>query len=328
MLTKLQLSYRWGIIVEIRHLRYFVAVANELNFTRAAERLNIAQPPLSRQIRQLEDEVGATLIDRDSRPIRLTEAGRLLYEHAQQVLSGFDQLHGVVSQFAEAGRRRFVIGFVGSTLYGLLPEVIRRFRYAIADVDVSVQELTTLEQIAALREGRIDAGFGRLRIDDTAIRRIVLADEPLVAVVPAGHRLATMESLQSLADIMGEPLIVYPRPGRPSYADQVLSILSDLGLQPPKLIEVRELQTAIGLVAAHVGLSIVPESVTRLQRNDVCYLPVPEQTARSPIMLIHRAADSSEELTALIGISCAVHGREPPRGFADRKGIPDPAELA
>lgn len=293
--------------MELRHLRYFVAVANERNFTRAAEVLNIAQPPLSRQIRQLEEEVAAELFDRDARPLRLTEAGRLLYEHAVHVLAGVDQLRGMMRELAGKGRRRFVIGFVGSTLFGLLPEVIRRFRDAADQVEVSVIECSTVEQIAALKEGRIDVGFGRLRFEDAAIRRIVLAEEPLVAVVPVDHEMTTWGRPLHLAELLDEPLIVYPRPARPSYADQVLSIFHDLGLQPEVVQEVRELQTAIGLVAAHTGLSIVPESVQRLKRDDVAYLPIADKAAHSPIMMIHRAGDISNELARLIEISCELH---------------------
>lgn len=293
--------------MELRHLRYFVAVANERNFTRAAEVLNIAQPPLSRQIRQLEEEMGVELFDREARPLRLTEAGRLLHEHAVHVLAGAEQLRVMMRGLAGKGHRRFVIGFVGSTLYGALPEVIRRFRDAERHLEVSVIECSTVEQITALKEGRIDVGFGRLRFEDPAIRRIVLAEEPLVAVVPPDHPLALCGKAIHLAQIADEPLIVYPRPARPSYADQILGIFHDLGLQPDPVQEVRELQTAIGLVAAHAGLSIVPGSVQRMRRDDVVYLPVADRGARSPIMMIHRTGDVSPELTRLIDIGVELH---------------------
>lgn len=296
--------------MELRHLRYFVAVANERNFTRAAERLHIAQPPLSRQIRQLEEELGAELFDRDARPLRLTEAGRLLYEQAVQVLAGVDQLKTLMRNQAGKGRRRFVIGFVGSTLYGLLPEVIRQFRERAAHIEVSVIEYSTLEQIAALKEGRIDAGFGRLRIEDAAIRRIVLAEEPLVAVVPVDHPLAAARAPVRLDALASEPLIVYPRPARPSYADQILALFHDAGMQPAMVQEVRELQTAIGLVAAHAGLSIVPASVQRMKRDDVAYVPIAESAARSPIVMIHRAGDVSVELAQLAEISGALYAEK------------------
>lgn len=293
--------------MDLRRLRYFVAVARERNFTRAAQVLNMAQPPLSRQIRLLEEEVGAELVDRSTRPLKLTEAGRLLHEQAVQVLAGMEQIQSMVGRLSDQGGRRFVIGFVGSTLYGLLPQVIRRFREESISADVSLLECSSVEQITALKEGRIDVGFGRLRVEDPAVRRIVLADEPLVAAVPADHHLVSVGRAVHLSELLLEPLIVYPRPARPSYADQVLGVIHDLGLAPAKIMEVRELQTAIGLVAAYAGFAVVPESVQRLRRDDVRYLPLADRGARSPIMMVHRSGDVTPELAALIRISCEIH---------------------
>lgn len=293
--------------MELRHLRYFVAVARERNFTRAAKVLNMAQPPLSRQVMQLETELGVSLIDRSARPLRLTEAGSVLFEQAVRVLASMDQLRTAMRRLGEAGRKRLVIGFVASTLYGHLPEAIRQFRQLSDNLDVPLLEMSTIDQITALREGRIDVGFGRLRIEDPAIRRIVLAEERLVVVVPAEHRLCEQAAPISLTDLMSERLIVYPRPARPSYADQVLSIFRDMGIEPDSIIEAGELQTAIGLVAAHAGLTIVPRSVEQLKRDDLRYLPIAEEIAHSPILMIHRKDDVSVELQRLIEISCALH---------------------
>jgi LysR family transcriptional regulator, benzoate and cis,cis-muconate-responsive activator of ben and cat genes len=281
--------------MEIRHLRYFVTVARERNFTRAAEKLHIAQPPLSRQIQQLEEEVGMVLLDRDSRPLRLTEAGRLLYEHAAQVLERFDDLRTMMRRFREAERPRFVIGFVASTLYAALPHLIRRFRAETPGVDVSLVEMVSLEQIVALKDGRIDVGFGRIRFDDPAVRRDVLREERLVVALPLSHPLLEQEGPLSFAELAAEPLILYPRVPRPSYADQVISIFRDRGLEPHIAHEARELQTAIGLVAAEVGICIVPTSVQRLRRDDVVYRELIEQNITSPIIMSRRANDRSHE---------------------------------
>ncbi len=281
--------------MEIRHLRYFVTVARERNFTRAAEKLHIAQPPLSRQIQQLEEEVGMVLMDRDSRPLRLTEAGRLLYEHAAQVLERFDDLRTMMRRFREAERPRFVIGFVASTIYAALPHLIRRFRAETPGVDVSLVEMVSLEQIVALKDGRIDVGFGRIRFDDPAVRRDVLREERLVVALPLSHPLLEQEGPLSFAELAAEPLILYPRVPRPSYADQVISIFRDRGLEPHIAHEARELQTAIGLVAAEVGICIVPTSVQRLRRDDVVYRELIEQNITSPIIMSRRANDRSHE---------------------------------
>jgi DNA-binding transcriptional LysR family regulator len=288
--------------MEIRHLRYFITVAKERNFTRAAEKLHIAQPPLSRQIQQLEEEVGMVLFDRDSRPLRLTEAGRLLYEHAAQVLERFDDLRTMMKRFREAERPRFVIGFVASTIYAALPNLIRRFRAETPGLDISLVEMVSLEQIAALKEGRIDVGFGRIRLDDPAVRRDVLREERLVVALPLSHPLLEREGPLSFTELAGEPLILYPRVPRPSYADQVISIFRDRGLEPNIAHEARELQTAIGLVAAEVGICIVPTSVQRLRRDDVVYRELIEQNITSPIIMSRRASDRSHEATVMASV--------------------------
>ena len=174
--------------MELRHLRYFVAVARERSFTRAAEVLHIAQPPLSRQIQQLEEELGVVLIERGARPAHLTEQGRLLYEQAIQVLERIDEIRAIVRRMENAKRNLFGMGFVGSTLYGRLPEVIRAFRSARPEVELALLELTSLEQVTALKEGRIDVGFGRIPLEDPAITQQLLRNEKLVAALPLNHR--------------------------------------------------------------------------------------------------------------------------------------------
>lgn len=207
-------------MIELRHLRYFLAVAQERNFTKAAERLNMAQPPLSRQIQQLEAELGVTLFDRDSRPLALTPGGALFREQALQVIQRMDEMQGMMKRFVAAERPRFVIGFVPSIIYARLPRIIRGFRDAAPGVELSLVEMMSLEQITALKEGRIDVGFGRVRFDDPALRREILREERLIVALPLGHRLLAGERPITLSDLAEESLIVYPREPRPSYADQ------------------------------------------------------------------------------------------------------------
>jgi len=285
--------------MELRHLRYFVTVVQERNFTRAAERLHIAQPPLSRQIQQLEEELGLALIDRDSRPLKTTEAGRLFFEHAVQVLERVEGMRAMMRRLRQAERPRLVIGFVASSIYAALPNLIRRYRAAAPEVDVNLVEMTTLEQIAALKDGRIDVGFGRIRFDDPAVRRDVLREERLVAALPLGHPLLLHEGPLSLARLAEEPLIVYPRQPRPSYADQVISLFHDHGLEPQVAHEARELQTAVGLVAAEVGIAIVPTSVQRMRRDDVVYRDLDDPSITSPIIMSRRADDRSPQLALM-----------------------------
>ncbi len=285
--------------MELRHLRYFVAVAREQSFTRAARTLHIAQPPLSRQIQQFEEELGVELINRNSRPAYLTEAGRLLYEQAIQVLDRIEEMRAMVRRLKEAERGRFGIGFVGSTLYGKLPEVIRRYRAARPGVEAALVELTSLEQIAALKENRIDVGFGRIPHDDPGITRHLLRNERLIAVLPLGHPLDRPGPLR-LRDLADEPLIVYPRAPRPSYADQVLALFRAQDITLRSVTEVRELQTALGLVAAQAGMTLVPAGVRQLRRDGVAYRDLDEDGATSPVIMSHRRDDTSAEIGVIL----------------------------
>jgi DNA-binding transcriptional LysR family regulator len=282
-------------MMDLRLLRYFVAVVDEGNFNRAAERLHMAQPPLSRAIQQLEAHVGAPLLDRGSRPLRLTPVGRLLHEQALQVLARIEDVESMVKTAAASRRRRLVIGFVASTIYARLPELIREFRKVAPDVELVMVEATTLEQIAALKDGRIDVGFGRIRFEDPSVRRIILRNEKLVAAFSADHPLARGKVPVSLRDLAGEPQIIYPRAPRPSYADQVISLFRDHSIEPRIVHEARELQIAIGLVAAEEGMAIVPESVRRARSHDVAFRELVEP-AVSPIIMSHRPSDHSPEL--------------------------------
>ncbi|ALP65123.1 LysR family transcriptional regulator [Paraburkholderia caribensis] len=277
--------------MELRQLRYFVAVAEERNFTRAAERLNMTQPPLSRQIQQIEDMVGLALFERGARPLKLTEAGRVFYAQARRLLEESDELLPLTRRLAQLAER-IVIGFVPSTLYGPLPDVIRAFREAAPLIQISLIEMFTIEQLSALKGGRIDVGFGRLRFDESQLAREVLVEEPLIAALPTGHALADIAQL-TLDALSKETLIIYPSTPRPSYADQQLSAFRDHAVEPAAVHEVRELQTALGLVAAQVGVCLVPESVRGLRARGVTYRSIQETNVSSPIIMSRRLQDQS-----------------------------------
>ena len=316
--------------LELRHLRYFSAVARELSFSRAAEQLHIAQPPLSRQIRSLEDELGAVLIDRSARPLRLTPAGRFFQIQAQQILDRMDEVQRATTRIAGGGRTWYGLGFVPSTLYGALPEVIRRFRKAQPAVELSLFEMTTIEQIEALKAGRIDIGFGRLRIEDDGIAGELVRNEPVLAALPEKHRLLEHKNL-TLAKLAAEPLILYPAKPRPSYADQVLEIFHSRGLKPTIALEANEVQTAIGLVVAGLGYTLVPRSVQALDRAGVVYVALSDADVTTPIIMNRRRDDDSELTTFIRAIVCALPtttlgktGRQasPPRSLSRSVGNP------
>ena len=284
--------------MDFRHFKYFVAVAEERSFTRAAERLHISQPPLSRQIQQLEDEVGVQLLERDARPLRLTVAGQVFYERAVRLI---EQVNETITMTRRATQRdrRLVIGFVPSTMYGALPRLARMFRAARPQTELVLVEKISIEQNDALNAGQIDVGFGRLRLDDPRIKREVLREERLVLAIPTEHPLANASTPLSLVEAAPYPLLVYPRSPRPGYADQVLSIFRDKGVEPIEVHEVQEMQTALGLVASGMGLCVVPASAQKLRREEVVYRKLLEPSAISPIVMSTRLHDQSEDIVLL-----------------------------
>jgi DNA-binding transcriptional LysR family regulator len=295
--------------MELRHLRYFVAVAEERSFTRAAQRLHIAQPPLSRQIQQLEQILGIVLFERDARPLKLTETGRFFYQHAAQLLAQTAELESMTRRVGKI-ERSLSVGFVGSTLYGMLPKVIRRYRQQHAEVELSLHEMWTMDQIKALKEGRIDVGFGRIRLNDPSVRRVVLREERMIAALPLGHRLCTETAPLSLHDLLDDTLIVFPKTPRPSYADQVLSAFHDRALKPARVLETRELQVALGLVAAGEGVSIVPKSVHGLKRDDISYHELDDPRLVSPIIMSMRRLDASEDIERMLRLIYDLYDEE------------------
>jgi len=278
--------------MDLRQLRYFVAVVRERNFTRAAEQLRIAQPPLSRQIQMLEGEMGVPLLIRNTRPIRTTDAGRLVYEQAIQILGRVEQMQTAAKHVGLHHRTVLCIGFVASVLYSGLPTLMRKLRQHAPELDIQMVELTSVQQVQALKEGRIDIGFGRIRHSDPNVAGIVLRGEPVAVVVPIGSTMARVSTPIAIEQLAGRKLIVYPKEPRPSFADQVLNMLHGDGVQPGEVLEVREIQTALGLVAAEFGVCVIPASARQI-REDVHFRLIDSEHAISPIILNHRVNDNS-----------------------------------
>jgi DNA-binding transcriptional LysR family regulator len=283
--------------MELRHLKYFDAVARTLSFSKAAEELHIAQPPLSRQIQQLEEEIGVQLIDRSSRPIQLTNAGQFFHEQTIQIMAKMRELKSATKRIGQAERKWIGIGFVPSILYGFLPKLLRDFGLENPNLDVSISELTSVQQAEALITGRIDIGFGRLAIPDESLDNHILLEEKLVAAIPTPSALAEQE-IVSLSQLMEETLVLYPVSPRPSFADQVLRQFSVRGYTVSKLYETNGLQTAIGLVAAGMGVTVVPESVQRFSRPEIAYRPIRESGLTTPLVMTTRRNDNSAHLIA------------------------------
>lgn len=296
--------------MELRHLRYFVAVAEEKSFNKAAERLFISQPPLSRQIKQLEEDIGVTLIDRENRPLKLTEAGEFFYDHALQIIKKSDDLRAMTFRKGSFDNS-LSIGFVSSILYGILPKVIARFREVYPNIEIKLYELNSWQQTQGLVDGKIDVGFGRLLFEDASIRRMVLREENLVVAVPVSHALVKENRTSiNLMDLTNENLLLYPTAPRPSFIDYVLELFESRNLKANYLTEVRELHIALGLVAAGEGLTIVPKTLEHLRNQEVSYLPFEDGLLTSPIVMSVRHFDKSELLKTLLDVTYQIYDEE------------------
>jgi DNA-binding transcriptional LysR family regulator len=285
--------------VELRHLRYFVAVAEELHFRRAAERLHISQPPLSQQIRQLEAEVGATLLHRNQRKVELTAAGNAFLVRARAILDAVEDaaLEARRVQRGEIGR--LAVGFVGSAMYSFVPELLRAFRESSPDITLRLHELGTTEQLHQLEDGRLDVGFVRIVRPRPGLMFEFVQEEEVVVALPEAHPLARQERVR-LAELEGEGLVLLTRAGSPGLRSSLAPAIQELGGEEQIVQEVAEMQTVIGLVAAGVGISLVPASVNALERAGVTYRPLEGDAPVVRLAMAWRADDDSPVLAAFL----------------------------
>ncbi len=286
--------------MELRHLRYFVAVAEELNFSRAALRLHIAQPPLSAQIRHLEEELGVVLFERASRPLRLTEPGRFFYAEAIELLAKLDDTLRRTRKINRGCAGLLKIGFVGAAMNFILPSVLLRFRTDYPDVEVLLFEMLSREQAAALIEGRIHVGFVVPGLGEGELAEERLYDEPLVVAVPDSHRLANRASV-TVADLAAEPVVLYGgRSAKGAGDHELLSLLRDAGIEPKVALEAQHAESALGLVAAGLGITLTVASFANTARAGIRFLPVTGRHLSQTMKLAYRHEERSSALKAFL----------------------------
>ncbi len=284
--------------MELRHLRYFIVLAEELNFTRAAERLRIAQPPLSQQIRSLENELGLQLFDRKTRPLQLTPAGQVFLEEAHQVFTQVEQAI-VSAQRASRGQiGRLTVGINTSIANSVLPDILRAFGTCFPDVEFVLHELVSYQQLQELRDRQIDVGFvhlhnlQKINENDDTLSFASILQEPLVIVLPESHPLAgqSQVSLEALAD---ELFILPPPHLPPGLYGQVVSLCQQVGFSPKVRQEATWMTTVLSLVAGGVGISLLPANVQNLQRTGIVFRSIREQSPILEMAMVWRRNDSS-----------------------------------
>jgi DNA-binding transcriptional LysR family regulator len=287
--------------MELRHLRAFVAVAEEQSFTKASARLHVAQPALSVQVRRLEDQLGVTLIDRSRRTIGLTPAGDVLLEGARRLLYALEQTVDLVRRTGTGAIGRLSVGFVPSASNSTMPTILRRFSTSYPNVALDLRELDRSALVRGLRERHLDVAFMYLPFEDDAYEHYVVTREHWVVALPEDHRLAGRARVDA-ADLAEEPFILPPQYEERGLSAQILEICQEGGFQPRAAHEnVWLVQTTVGLVAAGAGVALVPASTQALGREGVVYRPLAKQQ-RYVIELgaVWRRDDSSPVLSTLI----------------------------
>lgn len=274
--------------MELRHLRYFVALAEELNFTRAAQRLHVSQPPLSLQISQLEAELGAQLFTRTSRRVELTLEGHSFLADARAVLERMEQARERVGAISRGEAGRIDVGLSGSHFLGPFPQALARYRQSRPGVAVVLHEIQPSQQIAALREKHIDVGISRTAVNDDALHSTLLWPDAVMAALPPGHVLAARKQL-ALADLHREGFVMLRRESS-AHAEHLYQCCVQAGFAPQVVQSTVELPAVLSLVAAGLGVALVPSSMGALFGSRVLMRPLGTRAPRGDVYAIQRRA--------------------------------------
>jgi DNA-binding transcriptional LysR family regulator len=288
--------------MDLRHLKYFLAVAEELNIGRAALRLHMSQPPLTRQIKALEEELGVALFIRTPRGVELTQAGEMFREEAQSIRMLVEAAVDRVQRAGDGKIGRLDVAIFGSGIYDAIPKLLHAYRERLPGVNVVLHTMSKAEQIEALRQRRISVGFNRMMPALPDIGCELLATEPLMVAVNVRHPLAAVAAVPFGA-LAEHPLVVYPNLGRPSLIDRVLELCRRRGFEPRVAQEVGDTITAIALVASGFGLSLIPRSATTVSMPGVVYRPLADAPeAVVDLSCIYRATDRSPLLQSFLAL--------------------------
>ncbi|HEY4295114.1 MAG TPA: LysR substrate-binding domain-containing protein [Paraburkholderia sp.] len=293
--------------MELRRIRYFVVLAETLHFGRAALSLNIAQPPLSQQIRVLEQELGAQLFERSNRRVELTPAGKALLPEARALLAQAERTSTVAAraQRGEIGELR--VGLTGSAMFTAeIPRLILTYRQRFPGVHLRIAEQTTQEQLTALLEQRLDVAIVRSVLAPDlppTLRAIRLLEDSLVVALPARHRLADVAKPLSIGALADEAFVMYPRESGTGVYDQIITLCRQAGFAPTIAQEAHAMATIVGLVAAGLGIAVVPESLRGIGANGVVYRPLKDKGARSAMWLVLQTRQLAPQAAAFAAVA-------------------------
>jgi DNA-binding transcriptional LysR family regulator len=288
--------------MNFKQMTYFVAVAEELHFGRAAERLEMAQPPLSRQIKQIEEELEASLFNRGRSAITLTQAGERLLERSKDILAQLDDTKLEIRRLGQGAEGRLRIGFVGSATYGIVPSIIKSFRATYPLVNMNLIPLNNAQLQRQLVARMIDVAFARPALRDSEFAMKKLVDEDLLIAVPDTMDTGTGRTTD-LEMLAAHNLILYPEYPRPSYADMVLKACMDAGYKVPNRVFTMDLQTALSLVAIGEGVCVVPASVGSAARNGIRFLRIEPAIGRTAVSINYRLDEQGVHVQNFVKIA-------------------------
>jgi DNA-binding transcriptional LysR family regulator len=298
-------EFDWYLLsMNLDQLRYFVAVAEELHFRRAAERLHVSQPSLSLQVRMLEEQLGARLFSRTTRQVALTETGAVLLEKARRIIGLMREARSSVEEVSSGRSGKLRIGFTMSTTFQPFFYLsVLKYRRAYPDVAVTLSEGSSGRQIEELQTGTLDVGFVREPFNQTAgLEFTHLVEDALVLAIHHSHALASRRHSVAIAELRDEPMISYPAGGGIGIYHQIMQLCERAGFKPRIVQEAMEPSVIIGLVAAGLGAAIVPASLKGIHIAQVVYKPIRGSIARTALYLASREADASPRLKAFRGV--------------------------
>jgi len=291
--------------VELRQLRYFVAVAEELHFGNAAKRLRVVQPAVSKQVSKLEEELGVRLLERGARGSELTQVGELVLEQARKVIEHAERAVRAANRAAKGEIGRLAVGFISPATLTVLPRVIKTYKDRFPDVELDLLRMPTSVQLAALGEGQINVGFVREPTfsDARDLDALTVLREPLVIALPESHPLAS-EPRVSLRDLSEDPFIMFSRDLEPGLFEKYMRVFEDAGFIPRIIQETSHVQAILGFVAEGLGLMLVPASLENLGRNGIVYRPLELETLSPEVELavVWRRSDSDPILREFLGV--------------------------
>lgn len=287
--------------MDLRQIKYFIAVAEEGNIGAAARRLHVSQPPVTRQIQSLEEELGLELFVRTHRGVTLTASGEIFLLHARRLADTFHSLKEKSTAAAEGRLGKLHLGYYGTAIYQTIPNLLRAFRTQYPDVEVSITQMPKVRQMEALRSGAIHIGFGRFYPYEDGVVVRPLGAESLIVAIPSHDALASKTAL-SVRDLVKRPILLFPKDGRPTFADEVSSILRHGGIEPHIADVVEDVHAALALTACGSGVSIVPASVAALRWPGVTFVPLSAESAVVPVSCVYLREHGSPVLSRLMEV--------------------------